>query len=159
MRARLILIAFILLVISHSIAFAGEIKPLQPAKNDKCPVCGMFVYKYPDWVGEIIFADGSVLFFDGAKDLFKYLFNMKKYESVKTPKDIAAIFVTEYYDMQMIDARSAFFVIGTDVYGPMGRELIPCKTREEAEEFKKDHKGREILTFEQVKPAVIEKLD
>ena len=84
---------------------------------------------------------------------------MKKYESVKTPKDIAAIFVTEYYDMQMIDARSAFFVIGTDVYGPMGRELIPCKTREEAEQFKKDHGGREILTFEQVKPAVIEKLD
>ena len=159
MRLKDTIAAIVFFVLVPTFAISADSKPLHPTEKDKCPVCGMFVYKYPDWVGEIIFADGSVLFFDGAKDLFKYLFNMKKYESVKTPKDIAAIFVTEYYDMQMIDARSAFFVIGTDVYGPMGRELIPCKTREEAEEFKKDHKGREILTFEQVKPAVIEKLD
>jgi copper chaperone NosL len=159
MRIRLILIAFILLLISPSIAFAGEIKPKEPGKKDKCPVCGMFIYKYPDWVGGIVFKDGKTVFFDGAKDLFKYFFNMKKYETIKTRKDIAAIFVTEYYDMQMIAAESAFFVIGSDIYGPMGHELIPFKSREEAEEFKKDHKGRDILTFEQVKPEVIEKLD
>jgi copper chaperone NosL len=159
MRARLILIAVILLVISHSIALAGEIKPLQPAKKDKCPVCGMFIYKYPDWVGEIIFNDGSAYFFDGAKDLFKYFFDLKKYNPGKTTADISAIYVTEYYDMQKIDAKSAFFVIGSDVFGPMGKELIPFKTREDAEQFKKDHSGTGILTFEQVKPDVIEKLD
>lgn len=159
MRARLILIPIILLVISHSIGFTDEIKPKEPGKKDKCPVCGMFIYKYPDWVGEIIFKDGKTVFFDGAKDLFKYFFNMKKYETVKTQKDISAIFVTEYYDMKMIDAESAFFVIGSDVFGPMGKELIPFKTREDAEQFKKDHSGTGILTFEQVKPDVIEKLD
>lgn len=159
MRARLILIPIILLVISHSIGFTDEIKPKEPGKKDKCPVCGMFIYKYPDWVGEIIFKDGKTVFFDGAKDLFKYFFNMKKYETVKTQKDISAIYVTEYYDMKMIDAESAFFVIGSDVFGPMGKELIPFKTREDAEQFKKDHSGTGILTFEQVKPDVIEKLD
>ena len=159
MRARLILIPIILLVISHSIGFTDEIKPKEPGKKDKCPVCGMFIYKYPDWVGEIIFKDGKTVFFDGAKDLFKYFFNMKKYETVKTQKDISAIYVTEYYDMKMIDAESAFFVIGSDVFGPMGKELIPFKTREDAEQFKKDHGGTGILTFEQVKPDVIEKLD
>ena len=122
-------------------------------------MCGMFVYKYPDWVGQIIFKDGAVFFFDGAKDLFKYYFDLKKYETVKTADDIAAIYVTEYYDMELIDGRQAHYVVGSDVYGPMGRELIPCKTREDAEQFKKDHGGTLILTFGQVKPAVIEKLD
>lgn len=87
---------------------AADTKLLQPDKKVKCPVCGMFVYKYPDWVAEIIFKDGTSVFFDGGKDLFKYFFNMKKYEKVKTQQDITAIFVTEYYDMQMIDAEHAF---------------------------------------------------
>ena len=60
--------------------------PVKPDKKEKCPVCGMFVYKYPDWVGEIIFNDGSTAFFDGAKDLFKYYFDLKKYNPGKTRK-------------------------------------------------------------------------
>jgi nitrous oxide reductase accessory protein NosL len=119
----------------------------------------MFIYKYPDWVGEIIFKDGSLAFFDGAKDLFKYYYNLKKYNPEKTIKDIAAIYVTEYYDMKIIDAGSAFFVIGSDVYGPMGRELIPFVSKSDAEAFKKDHKGKRILRFEDIKPGIIKKLD
>ena len=119
----------------------------------------MFVYKYPDWVSQIVFSDGSVFFFDGAKDFFKYYFNLEKYNPRKTAADISAVFVTEYYDMDLIDGKKAVYVIGSDVYGPMGKELIPFKTREDAEQFKKDHGGTLILTFEQVKPAVIEKLD
>lgn len=140
-------------------AMALDPVPVKPSKKVKCPVCGMFVYKYPDWVGEVIFQDGSVAFFDGAKDLFKYYFNLKKYNPNKTQKNIAAIYVTEYYDLKLIDARKAFFVAGSDVYGPMGRELIPFMTKEDAEEFKRDHKGTRIVTFSEVTPAVIGKLD
>ena len=49
--------------------------------------------------------------------------------------------------------------MGSDVYGPMGHELIPFFTKEDAAEFKKDHKGTRILVFEQITPAVIRKLD
>ena len=133
--------------------------PVQPSKKDKCPVCGMFVYKYPDWLAEIIFKDGSVDFFDGAKDLFKYYFNLAKYNPGKNKKNIAAIYVMEYYDMQLIDARKAIFIIGSDVYGPMGHELIPFATEEDARAFMKDHKGKRILRFEAVTPRVIGKLD
>ncbi len=142
-----------------SVATAEEKRPVQPSKKDKCPVCGMFVYKYPDWVGEILFKDGSMAFFDGAKDLFKYYYNLKKYNPEKGIKDIAAIYVTEYYDMKIIDARSAFFVVGSDVYGPMGKELIPFVSKPDAEAFKKDHKGKRILKFEDIKPGIIKKLD
>jgi copper chaperone NosL len=149
----------LIFIFTFSAALAEDKGPVQPSKKDKCPVCGMFVYKYPDWVGEIIFSDGSMAFFDGAKDLFKYYFNLKKYNPEKTIKDIAAIYVTEYYDMKIIDAKAAFFVIGSDVYGPMGRELIPFVSKADATEFKKDHKGKRILSFEDIKPDVIQKLD
>ena len=132
---------------------------VQPSKKDKCPVCGMFVYKYPDWLAEIIFKDGSVDFFDGAKDLFKYYFNINKYSSGKNKKNIAAIYVMEYYDMQLIDAGKAFFVMGSDVYGPMGHELIPFATEADASAFMQDHKGKTILRFEAITPKVIDRLD
>jgi len=140
-------------------ALALDPAPVKPSKKDKCPICGMFVYKYPDWVGQVIFKDGTVNFFDGAKDLFKFYFNLEKYNPEKTQKDIAAIYVTEYYDVKLMDARNAFFVIGSDVYGPMGKELIPFFTKEDAGAFKKDHKGTRILSFDQVTPAIIRNLD
>ncbi|MCF8120653.1 MAG: nitrous oxide reductase accessory protein NosL [Deltaproteobacteria bacterium] len=140
-------------------AMALDPAPVSPSKEAKCPVCGMFVYKYPDWVGEVIFQDGSVAFFDGAKDLFKYYFNLKKYNPNKTQENIAAIYVTEYYDVNLMDARKAFFVLGSDVYGPMGRELIPFLSIADAEEFKQDHQGKRILLFQDVTPSVIRKLD
>ena len=67
--------------------------------------------------------------------------------------------MTDYYTLEPIVAVTAFFVAGSDVYGPMGRELIPFKSEADAAAFMKDHKGRRILTFEQVTPLIIEQLD
>jgi len=153
------LAALLINLIISSAAVSAEATPLKPSQTDKCPVCGMFVYKYPDWVTQVIFTDGAVFFFDGAKDLFKFYFDIKKYAPDKSEKDIAAIYVTEYYEMKVIKAEDAFFVIGSDVYGPMGHELIPLTSRADAEEFMKDHKGRRILEFEGVKPSMIKNLD
>ncbi len=133
--------------------------PQKPTEQDKCPVCGMFVSKYPDWLGQILFKDETVAYFDGAKDLFKYYFDLKKYNPQKKPSDIAAIYVTEYYNLKSIDACKAYYVIGSDVYGPMGRELIPFEKREDAEEFMQDHKGKAVVEFQAINPALIATLD
>jgi nitrous oxide reductase accessory protein NosL len=138
---------------------SGERKPIKPAPRDKCPVCGMFVAKYPDWIAEILFKDGSYAVFDGAKDMFKYHFDLKRYHSSKTQGDIDSIYVTDYYDLTLIDGTKAFFVIGSDVFGPMGRELIPFKEEGGARDFLKDHKGKAILKFNEVTREMIKKLD
>jgi copper chaperone NosL len=156
-RLKRCLVAAVLVLAGVQFGYAGE--PVKPPKEVKCPVCGMFVAKYLDWVGQIHFKDGSVEFFDGAKDLFKYYLDMKKYHSARTQKEIVAIYVTEYYDLRSIDARKAFFVVGSEVYGPMGRELISLTTRQDAEGFLKDHKGRLILRFEDITPKLIVTLD
>lgn len=139
--------------------FTGEIDPVKPSPRAKCPVCGMFVAKYPDWIGEIIFTDGTTVFFDGAKDLFKYYFNIGKYHPGKRKGDIAAVYVTEYYDLVLINAYEAFFVVGSDVYGPMGRELIPFGNEAAAAEFKNDHKGKKTIKFKDVNIDLITSLD
>ena len=84
--------------------------------TEKCPVCGMFVAKYPDWVAAIAFSDGLTVFFDGVKDMLKYYFNMGKYAPGKTTADIQAIHVTDYYRLEPINGRQAFYVVGSDVY-------------------------------------------
>jgi len=140
-------------------AFAAERGPVTPSSKDKCPVCGMFVKKYPDWIGQVIFKDGSYTVFDGAKDLFKYYLNLKKYNPSRTQSDIDAVYVTDYYRLEPVDAHAAHFVVGSDVYGPMGRELIPFSKAEDAREFMKDHKGKAILRFRDVTPEVLKGLD
>ena len=141
------------------VAISADVEPVQPGPRDKCPVCGMFVAKYPDWVAEILFADQHVVFFDGAKDLFKYYFKMQKYDSKRTRAEIVAIYVTEYYDLKLIDAKEAYYVIGSDVYGPMGHELIPLVTEDDVREFMQDHKGKQIVRFHEVTPQLIQSLD
>jgi len=130
-----------------------------PSAKDKCQVCGMFVAKYPDWTAAVSFKDGATLFFDGAKDLFTWYHNMKKYTPARTLAAISAIRVKDYYALKPIDARQALFVIGSDVFGPMGKELVPFEKAADAEAFLKDHRGKKILRFDEITPAILKTLE
>jgi nitrous oxide reductase accessory protein NosL len=133
--------------------------PIAPKPADKCPVCGMFVTKYPDWIAQAIYRDGSYAVFDGPKDLFKYLLNPRTYAPTKQAADVAALYVTDYYSLALIDGRAAWYVVGSDVLGPMGRELIPLAAEKEARQFMIDHKGKRLLRFAEVTADVLKGLD
>jgi len=130
-----------------------------PGPRDACPVCGMLVSKYPSWLAIVEQEDGKALFFDGAKDLFKYLLDVRKYGATLRAQGVARRWVTELYGLTRIDARKAFYVVGSDVLGPMGHELVPLASLEEAREFLGDHKGRRIMTFGEVDRDLARKLD
>lgn len=119
----------------------------------------MFIAKYPDWVVTVIFKDSSALFFDGAKDFFTYYHNMQKYTPSRMQPSIAAITVNDYYTLKPVDARQSFFVIGSDVYGPMGKELVPFGKAADAQAFLKDHKGKKVLRFSDVTPAILKSME
>jgi nitrous oxide reductase accessory protein NosL len=133
--------------------------PVKPGPTDKCPVCGMFVVKYPAWVAGVIFADGSRAFFDGAKDLFKFLADPARWAPGRARADVRSIFVTDYYDLVQVDAGAAYYVLGSDTYGPMGEELVPLAKKADAEEFMKDHHGQRIVRFDEVTPELLKALD
>ena len=139
----------------------GSVEPgaAKPSSKDKCPVCGMFVAKYPDWVAGAVFRDNTRHYFDGPKDLFKFLLDLKQYAPGKRQTDIDTVFVTDYYAVRPIDGRTAFYVQGSDVNGPMGRELVPFENAAEAREFLKDHRAMRVFRFNEITPAVLKELD
>ena len=85
-------------------ALAAE--PAAPDNKDRCPVCGMFVSPYPDWIATIVFQDGSQHYFDGCKDMFRYYFKLPIEAGQQSQKSITSIHVTEYYRRQMISTLS-----------------------------------------------------
>jgi copper chaperone NosL len=156
MRIFIFLIAFLP---SVSAVAANVQLPPNPGPKSLCPVCGMLVSKYPNWVAIVAWKNGHAHYFDGAKDMFKFLNDLAKYAPGHKREDISAIYVTEFYSLEKIDAKKAFYVTGSDVLGPMGHELVPLATPEDVADFMKDHKGKRMFSFEQVSPDVPMALD
>ncbi len=126
---------------------AKDKKVIKVPQDAKCPVCGMFVAKYPRWAAMMVDVKGDKLYFDGVKDMMKYFFSHKA----------KRLYVSDYYTNEAIEAQRAYYVVGSNVYGPMGRELIPFKTKEAAEAFGKDHGGK-VISFNQITKNLVEGL-
>lgn len=131
----------------------------RPGAKDLCPVCGMLVSKYPNWVATIVYKDGHAHHFDGAKDFFRFHLEPAKYAAGHRREDMAALWVTDFYGLQRIDARKTVYVIGSDVLGPMGHELIPLASHDDASDFLKDHKGKRLLRFDEVTAEILGQVD
>jgi nitrous oxide reductase accessory protein NosL len=91
--------------------------------------------------------------------MFKFWFDPPKYAAGHSREMIAAVWVTDYYGLQKIDARQAWYVVGSDVLGPMGHEFVPLASKTDADDFVKEHSGKRVLTFEQVTKDVPVRLD
>lgn len=129
---------------------------IEVPKTVKCPVCGMFVAKYPKWAA-LIDVEGKKHYFDGVKDMMKfYIFDA---DFPYNRSNITHIEVTDFYTLQAIDAKEAFYVIGSDVYGPMGNELIPFLNEEAAQNFMTDHRGKKTIRFKEITPQLVMGLD
>jgi nitrous oxide reductase accessory protein NosL len=129
-------------------------------QDEKCPVCGMYVYKYPRWAAQIIYQKRQ-LSFDGVKDMMKFYFDSAAYisdDSLHINKHVM-ILVTDYYTQRTIRAKDAYYVLGSDVYGPMGNELIPFAKLDDAKTFYMDHKGAKIINFNEITKEDVYKLD
>lgn len=128
-------------------------------KNEKCPVCGMFVYKYPKWAARMNYTENGKQIshaFDGVKDLLKFYYNPSKWGNYTKHKDSELnILVSDYYTGEAIDGKKAFYVLGSDIYGPMGKEFIPFKTFKSAQTFMKDHKGLQIVEFSKIEEVLV----
>ncbi|HHD72908.1 MAG TPA: hypothetical protein ENL02_03240 [Epsilonproteobacteria bacterium] len=122
----------------------------------KCPVCGMFVSKYPKWAALMVI-DGKEYYFDGVKDMMKYYIFDGDFPYDRNK--ITVMRVTDFYTIEGIPAKKAYYVLGSSLFGPMGNELIPFKTEEAAKNFMHDHQGEAILHFDQITPRIVMALD
>lgn len=96
------------------------------------------------------------LFFDGAKDLFRFLLSPQRSCADPELVPIAGIFVTSFYDRAPIDARNSFFVVGSDVLGPGGGDLVAHRSVGEARAFSQNHRGGRVIGFETVNADLLD---
>lgn len=158
MKKWLVTMTILLVVFSAQATLgSGSIPGHGVTKKSRCPVCGMFVAKYPQWLTQINMSDGSSEFFDGVKDMLAYYFAPQQYGAA-VGVSVDEVFVRDYYSQEWIDGRQAIFVLGSDVYGPMGHELIPLTGKAGAENFFKDHHGSKMYNFTEITPEIIESL-
>lgn len=153
MRSLTVKIFIVAVVLAALITPVLAFEPKMPGPRDRCPVCGMFVAPYPEWIATIVLENGEQVFFDGAKDMFRYYFALP--EGQVTRDNIRAIYVTEYYSARYAPVDEVLFVLGSEVYGPMGAELIPVRGRRHAETFMKDYSGNRIVVFDEVTPELL----
>ncbi len=159
-KARILIPAMVIgLLYAAALAQTAGSVELNPPQKYKCPVCGMFVAMFADWNSRLELKDSTFVFFDGAKCMFKYYHDLKKYDPAKNKEDITAIAVMDYYSKTLIDALQAYFVVWSDLYGPMGHEPIPFEKEADAKKFMKEHKGKKILRFKDINPKLIWSLD
>ncbi len=131
-------------------------KQLDVPGDAKCPVCGMFVSKYPKWAGYMEH-HGNKYYFDGVKDMMKYYIFDGDFPYDRSK--ISKMTVSDYYTLEEIPAKEAFYVLDSDVFGPMGRELIPFKSKKSAKAFMDDHNGKAMVFFDEITDKMVMALD
>lgn len=124
-----------------------KIESINIPHDAKCPICGMFVKKHSKWAAKVV-KNKKAFYFDGVKDMLKFIFKEGK-------NKFEEMYVTDYFSTKKINAKDAYFVIGSDVYGPMGKELIAFETDEKAYNFKNEHFGKKVLKLNEMTPEIL----
>ncbi len=94
--------------------------------NARCPVCGAFPSRVPEWAAQLIFANGDAYFFDSPLTLFIYLRNLQRYAPGRQAAEVAASYVHATGDGGWLPALQAVYVSGSTALGPMRRGNLPA---------------------------------
>ena len=125
----------------------------------RCPVCGMFPARTPEWAAQLIFHNGEAHFFDSPLSLFMYLHDMARYSPGRSVHDVAASYVSDSAAAgQWLTAEGAFYVHGSDARGPMRAGNLPAFATPAAAQAFAARRGGQVLTFAQIKPALLAQL-
>lgn len=118
--------------------------------EERCPTCGMKIDKASSWRAELVNANGTVVSFDTPRCAFRK-WRRSKIE-VKTAR------VQEYYERAWKNAEDVRFMMGGDVVGPMGPDLVPVDPSR-VTKFIQDHGAARGLKHDEIDAAILDKLD
>ncbi len=69
------------------------------------------------------------------------------------------IYVTDYKSKKLIDAKTAYYVFGSNIMSVGGDDLIPFSLENDAKEFFKVNNGKQIYRFDRMTENFINYLD
>ncbi|MCS6857076.1 MAG: nitrous oxide reductase accessory protein NosL [Sandaracinaceae bacterium] len=119
------------------------------APSDRCALCGMRVRRGAAFSAGAKTKDGKEVLFDSIKCMFRWL---ASHPEASDP------WVTEHLSRKPLPAQKAWYVLGSSLQGPMGADLVPLATHEDAERIRTRHGGTQVLAFSEVKKEIIDEL-
>ena len=135
-----------------------DLSPQYVQRSARCPVCGMYPYRTPQWTAQIVFNDQSASSFDSPVDMFRFLGTMALFDKQHKAADVGAIWVADYGTKAWVDAKKAFFVHGSKALGPMNDPNLPAfATREAADTHVRDQGGK-VLGYADITRELIKGL-
>ena len=129
-----------------SLALDGR---LMISKTDRCPVCAMFPARHPRAAAAMTLKTQTTYYFCSNGCLLRAFLRPMRYLAVE-PITIDRLVVLDYFTGLPIDARSASWVAGSDVFGPMGPAIIALGRPGHASAFIKRHGGDIRFDFDQL---------
>jgi nitrous oxide reductase accessory protein NosL len=120
-------------------------------------MCGMKIVDHRDWTGAIETRGGEVFYFCGPRCTIATARRSERFLGIG-PDAIGRVLVPDYLRPERsLDAKSAYFVVGSDVRGPMGAALLPAATETDAETLVRRHGGR-LVRYDDVDDALLKSL-
>jgi hypothetical protein len=114
--------------------------------SPRCKHCGMKIDPASAWRADLLAADGSTTSFDTPRCA------LTSWRSGKS--QATSMRVQDYYDRRWHDAEELRFVIGGDVVGPMGPDLVPVDPSR-VTKFIQDHSADRALRVGEVNMDVL----
>ncbi|NPA28100.1 MAG: hypothetical protein GXN91_03525 [Epsilonproteobacteria bacterium] len=151
-----------ILVFLISLAFGEDIKKFEVnSSNFKLDmVYNLPLNKYQKFLAKAVLENGDEVEFVSVKSMLQVYFNQDYFLKKRLLKSkIKKMFVKDYLDGSLVDAKEAFYVFGSRLVGPHGDDLIPLKNKTNLELFKIKYGGTKVLKFDEIKPALIKYLD
>ncbi|UVO18852.1 nitrous oxide reductase accessory protein NosL [Stutzerimonas stutzeri] len=155
--------ALLLLALGLGLAACGEkeevkqtLDPVAFHENDECHVCGMVISDFPGPKGQAVEKGGVKKFCSTAEMLGWWLQPENKLLDAKLyVHDMGKSQWEHPDDAYLIDATSAYYVIGTSLKGAMGASLATFSDEAAAQKLAAEHGGR-VLRFEQIDQALLQ---
>lgn len=116
----------------------------RPARSGRCAMCGMDLSPRPSWVGEVELPDGSLRFGCSVRCTLGMSMHAPEFLGVESGA-LKRVEVPDYlHPGAMLPANEAWFVVDSDVRGPMGAELVPVASEADARVVVQRHGGRVV---------------
>jgi len=130
-----------LFLVVFLLIWGSDILAAEEVRED-CRVCGMWIDQYMHTRHVLTGADGSRLSFCSFTCAAKYI---KKHGS-----DVNQLQAADYLTAELVDAKDAFYLVGSDAPPVMSyTSIIVFADIEKANDFMKSHGGK-IMTFAEI---------
>jgi copper chaperone NosL len=111
------------------------------SEGDLCPVTGRPIPASSPWTAAVTLRDGRAYYLLSPRALARGYLHAREAFRVEQSA-IVRLLVTDYTSGKPIDARRAYFLLGTKVIGPRGPDLIVVDSDEGAKRLQREREGR-----------------